>query len=456
MEVELAEHARPGLARKVATGAVLLGLVVGAFEGTVVTSAMPTITRELGGESLYSWVFSGFLLASTLGVLMAGKLMDHFGRKPVFLGAMGLFLIGSATCGLAQSVPALIAFRVLQGLGAGALQPTTMTISSDLYTLRERAAVQGVFTGAWGAANVLGPVIGGWIVMHASWRWVFLVNVPVGVVAMALLHLSFRDPRRQARETDYVGPLLAGASLALALFALEPSRFPPSARLGLGAVTVAACLAVAWQQRGSRAPQQPKELHADPTVRVGVAGGLAAGSLLYGVSAYVPLWMHQRGYTPVLAGVALVPMLVGWSVGSSFGVKVLMRWGMRASVGGSFCLAFLGASLLTAAALFDWGLAATFASLGVLGMGLGPAASTSIIGPQARATWHQRGAVTSAIYATRTLGGSLGVAVLALARGSVAYQFGIIAAITGLAAAALVMTGPRSLTQRLAEETPAH
>ncbi|RKH49398.1 MFS transporter, partial [Corallococcus llansteffanensis] len=132
--VDVGTRMQPGGARRVATGAVLLALVVSAFEGTVVTSAMPTITRELGGDALYSWVFSAFLFASTVGVLVSGKLADRLGRKPVFFAGMGLFLLGSALCGLATSVPMLVGFRVMQGLGAGALQPTTLTISADLYT----------------------------------------------------------------------------------------------------------------------------------------------------------------------------------------------------------------------------------------------------------------------------------------------------------------------------------
>ncbi len=170
-----------GSSRRLVTVAVLLALVVAAFEGTVVTGAMPTIVAELGGLEIYSWVFSAFLVASMIGILACGKLADAYGRRPVFIAGMGLFLAGSALSGAARSIDALIAFRVIQGLGAGAIQPIAMTISADLYTLRERVRVQTLFTAAWGSANALGPLIGGWIVIHASWRWVFLVNVPVGV-----------------------------------------------------------------------------------------------------------------------------------------------------------------------------------------------------------------------------------------------------------------------------------
>ncbi|PTL77090.1 MFS transporter [Vitiosangium sp. GDMCC 1.1324] len=439
---EVQSAARPGLARRMATAAVMLGLVVSAFEATVVTSAMPTLTRELGGQHLYSWVFSAYLFASTVGVLLFGKLADNLGRKPVFSLGMGLFLLGSVLCGFAQSVPALIAFRVIQGLGAGALQPTTMTISADLYTLRERAAVQGVFTGAWGAANVIGPLIGGWLVMHASWRWAFLVNVPVGLIALAMLHLSYRDPARATSRVDIWGPALTGASFGLLLFALERGGseglrlpFAVAACVGLGAV--------AWQQRTSPSPIIPLELLRDRTVLSGVLGGLVGGGLLYSTTAFVPLWMTERGgYSPLMAGLALVPLLTGWACGSTFGVRVFMRGGLRASAGGGFAIALLGASLFTLGVTYGWGTAATFASLGLLGLGLGPAASTSLIGPQTRAPWQHRGMITSAMYATRMLGGSFTIAAVDLVHGGFALRFALVAAIAGVAALTLSTLAP--------------
>ncbi|NMO19327.1 MFS transporter [Pyxidicoccus fallax] len=442
LSVEPGVVARPGTARRMATGAVLLALVVSAFEGTVVTSAMPTITRELGGQHLYSWVFSAFLFASTVGVLVSGKLADRLGRRPVFFGGMGLFLVGSALCGLADSVPMLIAFRVLQGLGAGALQPTTLTISADLYTLRERAAVQGLFTGAWGVGNATGPLIGGWIVMHTSWRWVFLVNVPVGLFAATLLYLSYRDPPRRADVTlDRAGPLLAGTSAALLLFSLEPGAASLRWLCALGAVALGAVLV--RQQRGAASPLLPAELVKDRTVLSGAAGNLAGGALLYSMAAWVPLWMtEQGGHSPVGAGLALLPMLLGWSVGSTFGVKLLVRGGMRLSTGVSFAVAAVGVGFLALSSALDWGVPAALVGLAVLGLGLGPAASTSLVGPQSRAPWHHRGIVTSSLYAMRLLGGALSVALLALARGHFAAQFAIAAGLTTAAALGLWLFAP--------------
>lgn len=424
--------------RKLATAAVLLGLVISAFEGTVVTTAMPTITRALGGSALYAWVFTAFLLSCTLGVMLVGKLGDHLGRRPAFLGGIALFLVGSALCGAATSVPWLIAFRVVQGLGAGAIQPTTMTIAADLYTLKERAVVQSVFTGVWGLANVLGPVMGGWIVGHASWRWVFLVNLPVSVVAGALLMVSYRDPSRKPGRVDLWGPVLAGSAVALLLIALEPDN-PALLRLSLALAGLVLGVIFVSHQRGAAEPLVPPEYLRDRTVQAGLLGGAVAGALLYSTTAYVPLWMTSHGYSALVAGVALVPMLAGWALGSMFGVSLMIRGGMRASVGGGFALASVGAMLLAVVVGAHEPLLWAFVTLAVLGIGLGPAASTATIGPQSVVPWRARSVVTSAVYSTRMLGGAVAIALLHLWHGSVDMQVMLIAPIA-LAGGLLLLT----------------
>jgi fucose permease len=412
--------------RKIATAAVLLGLVISAFEGTVVTTAMPTITEALGGSSLYAWVFTAFLLACTLGVMLSGKLGDQLGRKPTFLAGIALFLAGSALCGAAHSVPWLIFFRVIQGLGAGAIQPTTMTIAADLYTLKERAVVQSVFTGVWGLANVLGPVIGGYIVEHFSWRWVFLVNVPVSVLAAALLAMSYEDPQRKHARIDFVGPVLAGLSAAALLVALQPDL--SHHWRGLLAIAGVALGAIFFrEQTRSASPVIPIAYLRDRTVQSGLVGGAVAGALLYATTTYVPLWMTAHGYSALLAGVALVPMLAGWAIGSVFGVKLMMRGGMRASVGGGFALSAVGALLLAIVVAAHQPIGFVFAALAVLGLGLGPAASTATIGPQSVVPWNARSVVTSAVYAGRMLGGALAIALLDMAQGHPALQVQLVA-----------------------------
>jgi MFS family permease len=382
--------------RRVALGAVLAGQVVAAFEGTVVTSAMPTIVRELGGLAAYGWVFSSFLVASTVAVLVCGKLADAYGRLPVFLGGMGLFLLGSCLCGSATTFGGLVGFRVVQGLGAGALTPIAMTISADLYTLKERARVQALLTSTWGAANVVGPLIGGWIVLHMSWRWVFLVNVPVGALAAVLLAASYRDPPRRAP-----GPLFD-----------VPLR--------------------------------------EPTVLAGLVSSAFAGGIIYACTAYVPLWVAGEGRGDALAaGAALVPLLVGWAVGSSFGVRVLIARGMRATVAGSFAIVLVAAVVLTLAAEVRGAGTLAMGALAVVGFGIGPAASTSLLGPQTSVPWAHRGGVTSAVYAVRMFGGSLVVALLGGLGGSsheaAVGRFAAVAVLAACGAATAAVMAPRVL-----------
>ena len=438
------QAAAPGRERRRATVAVLLALVVAAFETTVVTTAMPTLTAELDGRAMYAWVFTGFLLASTLGVLLGGRLSDRLGRRGTFVAGMGLFLLGSVLCGFSTSVPMLVVFRVVQGLGAGAVQPTTLTISSDLYTLEERAAIQSLFTGAWGLASVIGPVVGGLLTEHLGWRSVFWVNVPVGLLAVALLRRSYRDPPRQdAPRFELAGPALGALSMALVLLSLEPQALPTFAMLGVLLLAVLAAWAFVRQQRRSLDPLVPPTVLRDPTVRSGLVGGLVTGGVLYTLSAYVPLWMMSHGgHSALGAGVALVPLLTGWALGSSFGVKLLLRGGLRASAGLGFLLAGTGAALfglaLSHGAADGW----LYASLGLLGIGLGPAASTCIIAPQARVRWEQRGAITSAVYACRMLGGSLAIAVVNLIGGSEPRQVLMVVAIAAAGALALERLAP--------------
>jgi MFS family permease len=278
----------------------------------------------------------------------------------------------------------------------------------------------------WGLANVLGPVIGGWIVGHASWRWVFLVNVPVGVVAGVLLAVSYRDPERKSGRVELWGPVLIGTAMALLLVALEPQAGAP-VQIAFAAVGLILTGLFLHQQRDSVEPLVPFEHLRDRTVQTGVAGGAVAGALLYATTAYVPLWLTNHGHSALLAGFALVPMLVGWTFGSMIGVKVMIRGGMRASVGGGFALAALGAVLLAIVVRTHEPIGWAFAALAVLGVGLGPAASTSIIGPQSVVPWRARSVVTSAVYSTRMLGGAVAIALLHLWHGAAGVQVMLIA-----------------------------
>src|SRR5438876_8587296 len=188
--------------------ALMLGMSLASLDATIVGTALPSIVGKLGGIALYSWVFSIYLLTSTTTVPIYGKLADIYGRKPVFIFGSGLFLLGSALCGAAQSMEQLIIFRAIQGLGAGAVLPIVLTIIGDIFELQERARVQGLFSGVWGLSSIIGPALGGLIVDHFSWRWVFYINVPFGLLSGILLALSLKQTvHRKQQQLDYLATL---------------------------------------------------------------------------------------------------------------------------------------------------------------------------------------------------------------------------------------------------------
>ena len=188
----------PSSRRWAVTAGVMLGMFLAALEATVVGTAMPTVIASLGGLDRYSWVFSAYLLTSTVTVPAWGRLSDLYGRRPLYLMAVVFFLIGSALSGASQSITQLIIFRAIQGLGAGGLIPLSMTITGDIYTLKERARMQGLFSGVWGLASILGPLAGGFITDHFSWRWVFYINIPFGLAAAVVVGTALVEPRRKS------------------------------------------------------------------------------------------------------------------------------------------------------------------------------------------------------------------------------------------------------------------
>src|SRR3989440_4645392 len=205
----------------IVTIALMLGMSLAALDTTIVGTALPSIVGKLGGITLYSWVFSAYLLTSTSTVAIYGKLADLFGRKPLFLFGTAVFLIGSMASGAAQSMEQLIIFRAIQGVGAGAVLPIVLTIIGDIFTLEERARVQGLFSGVWAVSGILGPALGGFIVDQWSWRWVFYINVPFGLISMALLVLNFKENvERKKRHLDYSGAATLTGGIVALLFAL--------------------------------------------------------------------------------------------------------------------------------------------------------------------------------------------------------------------------------------------
>ncbi|HEX2728867.1 MAG TPA: MDR family MFS transporter [Rubrobacteraceae bacterium] len=398
------------------TLATLIGTFLAALDSTVVGTAMPTVIGDLGGLSLYSWVFAAYLLAATVTGPIFGTLSDTYGRKPVYLAGIFLFLLGSVMAGTAESMVGLIAFRTLQGLGAGAVQPVAITIVGDIFELETRARIQGLFGAVWGISAVVGPAAGGLITDYISWRWVFFINVPFGIIAAVLLTLTLRESfERRSRSMDYVGTSLLAGGLVAVLAALlgnggAPTLSAPTLALFFGGLATLALFVVVESRIED--PVVPLDLFSERLFAVAALGNLAAGGVLLGVSVYVPLFVQgSLGGTALTAGAVVAPLSIAWPVGSFISGRMLLRTGYRATL-------LIGAVLIaTGAALCvpmnaGTSLAYVVFAVVVIGLGLGFTSTSYLVAVQNAVPWRRRGIATSSIVFFRTIGGSAGVAVM--------------------------------------------
>ncbi len=308
---------QPGRDRRLVTGALILGMFLAALEATAVGTAMPTAVAELGGVARYSWVFSAYLLTSTTVVPMFGKLADLYGRRRLYVISALLFMTGSALCGLAGTFEQLIFFRAIQGLGAGGLMPVSMTLIGDIYPLEERGKIQGLFSGVWGISSLVGPAAGGLITDFLSWRWVFYLNIPFGIVSVLglALYLRERQPRREHR-LDVLGTVILTVTVAVLLLTLLEGTelwgwtdLRTLAFLGLSALGTAAFLI---QESRAPEPMLPLDLFRNPVIAVSSAGSVMIGTLLYCATAFVPMFTQGvLGGTALDAGMTLAPMSIG-------------------------------------------------------------------------------------------------------------------------------------------------
>ena len=397
--------------------ALMLGMALGALDTTVVGTAMPTIIGKLGGVSLYSWVFSAYLLTSTTAVPVCGKLADLFGRKPVFLAGVALFLAGSMLCGLSQSMSQLILFRALQGLGAGAVLPVTMTIIGDLFSIEQRARLQGFFSGVWGVSSIVGPALGGLITDNIGWRWVFYINVPFGLVAAALVSLLLHERvEHRRRQIDYIGSAALTAGVTALLWGLLQGgeAWAWNSRESLATFAVAGLLLALFLWNETRAPEPvlPLSLFRNRIIAVASVAGALAGAAMFGVTSFVPLFVQGvRGGSATQAGLVIAPLSLAWPAGSMISGRLIVRFGYRPStLIGGVCLALGGLLLATVGEGVSW--AVLIALLVLIGLGLGFTTSAFVIAVQNAVSWSQRGVATATSQFFRTIGGSIGVAIL--------------------------------------------
>ena len=401
-------------------GPVLVGIMLStalvAIDATVIATAVPSIVASLGGFAEFPWLFSVYLLAQAVTVPVYGKLADVFGRKPVMLVGIGLFLLGSILCGVAGSMGALIAFRAVQGLGAGAVQPMSMTIVGDLYSLRERARVQGYIASVWAVSSVVGPTLGGVFSQYLSWRWIFFVNIPLCLVAAAAIALRFHEQvdRRRPR-IDYAGAATLTVALTLLVLGLleggqawawgSPQGI---AVLVTGAVLLGLFVGI---ERRAADPVVPLRLLRN---RLLVATNLASacvGAVLLGLTSYVPTFAQDvLGTGPLVAGFALAALTLGWPISASLSGRVYLRIGIRSTALVGAAIVVLGSALLL---LLDGSsnVLQVGATAFVIGLGMGFTAAPTLIAAQSAVQWHERGVVTGLNMFFRSAGSAVGVAV---------------------------------------------
>lgn len=400
------------------TAGVMTGMFLAALEATVVGTAMPTVIASLGGLSHYSWVFSAYLITSTVTVPVWGKLSDLYGRRLFYQLGIAIFLVGSVLSGISTSMTELIVYRAIQGLGAGALVPLGMTIIGDIYTLRERARMQALFSGVWGLASVIGPVVGGFITDRLSWRWVFYINLPVGLAAALILGLALKEPKPTRRPTiDYAGAALLTLSITLLMLALVEggaslvTLLAPRNLALFGAAALLALLFIRVERRAED-PIVPFEMFRNRVVAVSVTAGFLAGVAMFGAISFVPLFAQGAlGATATEAGSLLTPLMLSWVGMSVIGGRLLLRVGYRPTSIVGFILLTVGFIFLSTfqreTARF-W----LYVDLGLIGAGLGLTMLTLLIAVQQSVPSTRLGIATSLNQFARSIGGAVGVAIM--------------------------------------------
>lgn len=411
--------------RWIVTIGVMTGMLLAALEATVVGTAMPTIVAALGGLAHYSWVFSAYLLTSTVTVPVWGKLSDLFGRRRLFQIGVAVFLVGSAACGLSQSMTQLIVARAVQGLGAGALVPLAMTIIGDIFTLEERAKMQGLFSGVWGVSSVFGPLVGGFVTDQLSWRWVFLINLPVGFAAAGIIGFALKEPSRHEKPTiDYLGATVLTVAVTILLLVVGAQHQFTARNLVLLTLVIASFFWFVRIERRAKDPIVPLGLFRNRVVAVAVVVGFFAGIAMFAAITFVPLLAQGvLGTTATEAGSFLTPLMVSWVLASIVGGRLLIRLGSRVLVFTGLFSMLVGFIAL-AAFTRDTPRMLLMGELVLIGAGLGFTMLTLLIASQHSVAREQLGITTSLNQFSRSIGGAIGVAILGalLAAGLAAYS----------------------------------
>ncbi|MCL6547405.1 MAG: MFS transporter [Alicyclobacillus sp.] len=398
------------------TVAMMVAVFLVAIDVTVVSTAMPVIARQLKGLSLYSWVFAIYTLTTSVTTPIYGKLADLFGRKVIFIVGVVLFVLGSVLSGASQSMAQLVWFRAFQGIGAGAVMPITFTIIGDLYPGEQRARIQGIFSGVWAVAGLLGPLVGGLFVDHVSWRWIFYINVPVGAVSLALVAMFLHERfDRTAKKIDYWGALVFTVAISALLYALlnGGTTYPWDSPVVIGLLVLAAAgiALFVWIEARAEEPMLPLSLFQIPVIAVSNALGFLVSFVLIGINVYLPMWIQAiLHHSATNSGLTLMPMSFAWPLASTLAGRYMYRIGSKRTTLIGAMLVALGSAWTLAIGLGSpyWYFVGLMI---VMGLGMGYVVTPTTVMIQTAVGWNMRGAATASNSFVRSLGQTVGITV---------------------------------------------
>lgn len=391
--------------------AIVVAMFVGAVEGTVVTTAVPTIVRELSGFELISWVFSLYLLTSAISTPIYGKLADLYGRKNILSIGIIIFLIGSSLCGLSRNMNQLIAFRALQGLGAGAIFTVTYTIVGDVFKLSERAKVQGWISSTWGIASLIGPFLGGFLIDYLSWHWIFFVNIPFGILSIVLLQRNLAENfERKEHKIDYAGTVALSIAIVALLYGTMAGGKGLSTVVVSLITTALALAAFYFIESKAEEPIIPFEIFTKTNIVVNIISFLAS-AVLIAADVYMPIYMQNvLGFGATISGLAMAPMSITWLLSAVVLGKAISNYGERIVIGVSSLIILISCVLLPTLNV-NSSLVLVIIYVSIMGFGFGGCFATLTIVVQSYVDYSKRGAATASNSLVRTLGQTIGVSI---------------------------------------------
>ncbi|MER3446797.1 MAG: MFS transporter [Candidatus Dadabacteria bacterium] len=409
--------------RILVTIGIMIGMFLAALDATAVSTAMPTVVSSLGGISIYSWVFSAYILTSTVTLPLWGKLSDIYGRRIFYILGVALFLLGSALSGQSKSMVELIVFRAIQGFGGGALLTLGMIITGEIFSLKERAKIQGLFGGIWGLSSIVGPIIGGFITDRLSWRWVFYLNIPFGLIAAIVMGFTLRERIKNKKvPLDYAGGIVLTTLITIFLLGLMEIGKENGINLLLASGMFVLCLLLLWLfifiEKRTEDPVLPLDLFSNRFFKVSAITGFLIGMAMFGSISFIPLFVQGViGTNATGAGSVLTPLLLGWVFFSSISGRLLLRFGYRPLILVGTAVVTLGFFLLSRWSEDTTRSIATRDMI-FLGCGMGIILVPLLLGVQNSVPKSRLGIATSGTQFFRSIGGAVGVSVMGTVMGA--------------------------------------